>query len=1226
MVSDLRLVVFGGEALDLPSLSPWLERHGEERPLLINMYGITETTVHTTWRRLRQSDLARPGSAVGRPLSDLALHLLDRGGRPVPAGVPGEIHVGGAGVARGYLARPALTAERFVPDPFAGGNIGGGGGGLRLYRSGDLARWRADGDLEYLGRIDRQVKVRGYRIELGEIEAALAEHPGVREAAVMAREDRPGDVRLVGYVSSVAGVAAAQPDPLPQALAAFLAERLPGYMVPAAWVLLDRLPLTPNGKVDRAALPAPEERGGGGAYLAPRSPAEEVLAGIWEEVLERQRVGVEDDFFALGGHSLVAAQVTSRVLKAFSVELPLRALFERPTVAALAVEVERLRGSGATAGAPPLVRAPRGTEAPLSFTQERLWFFDQFSPGTAVYNVPLALALRGALSVPALAAALAAEVDRQEALRTRFVSVGGRPLQRVDPPWRPPLPLVDLRGLPPAVVGREIEHLVAVERTLPFDLSRGRLLRAVLLRREEEAFVLLLTFHHIMSDGWSMRVLARELTALYGAALAGLPSPLPELPLQFRDFAIWQRAWLQGEALERLLGAAVTRLAGVPHLDLPLDRPPEAGRYWMGVSGASPFRSGNLQLELDVAIDRQLERPLAPPGGEPLHDAPRRLHGPPAPAHRPGRLRGLGCHRGPDPRRFRAALRLLHQHPGHPRRGGGRPRLRRAPQTDAQGDPRRLRPPGPAVLVPRRGAPRGAAGGATPLRCLLPLATAEARDRGPRRRGRAVPGRGGRGRDRLHPRPRPGRGRQPPDGEPLLQSGALRPHDGPALAGTFRGAPGGRGGGPGAAAHRAAAPLRGRTPSGDGRGVVGEAVRLDGGPAPIGIWGEPADTASVAGAPAGRRARFLADGTVEASAPAPAGPAETKAAPAPAARELGEPARSLESLSPAKRKLLAKRIRGEAGSGGAPAGARREPALLVDLRPELPAAAAKRPPFFCVHAIGGAVLSYRELARLMGGEQPFYGIQAAGLAGGRAVDDLPAMAAQYAAAVEAVAPHGPYLLGGWSFGGVVAFEMARQMRQRGRPVALVALLDSWAPAFMPSLAFERHAREDDLVRLYLRDQAGLQGLDASWLDGEPPGMGEAAALDWLLARAHETGLLRASLSSAQVRPLLDVYRANVRAYSSYRAYRPRPGDDRLTLFRPRASLEPTNGWSAYASEPVEIHEMAADHYSMLMPPAVAGLADRLRSCIERALDADGRPVAADGPPVAFVPEAPEVRS
>jgi thioesterase domain-containing protein len=319
-------------------------------------------------------------------------------------------------------------------------------------------------------------------------------------------------------------------------------------------------------------------------------------------------------------------------------------------------------------------------------------------------------------------------------------------------------------------------------------------------------------------------------------------------------------------------------------------------------------------------------------------------------------------------------------------------------------------------------------------------------------------------------------------------------------------------------------------------------------------------------------------------------------------------ARGLESLSAAKRKLLARRIRGEAGSGGAPAGARRELSLLVDLQPERPAAAG-RPPFFCVHAIGGAVLSYRDLALQLGGEQPFYGIQAAGLAGGHAVDDLPAMAAQYAAAVEAAAPHGPYLLGGWSFGGVVAFEMARQMRQRGRPVALVALIDSWAPGVVPLSAA---VREDDIVRLYLRDQAGLQGLDASWLDGEPAGLDEAAALDWLLARAHETGLVRASVRLAQVRPILDVYRANVRAHT---AYRPQPGGGRVTLFRLRTSPEPTNGWSALADESVEVHEMAADHYSMLVPPAVAGLADRLRSCIERSLAA----AALDGPPVAFVP-------
>jgi amino acid adenylation domain-containing protein len=894
MVSDLRLVVFGGEALDPASLVPWLERHGEERPLLVNMYGITETTVHTTWRRLRQSDLARPGSVIGRPLSDLSLHLLDGGGRPVPIGVPGEIHVGGAGVARGYLARPALTAERFVPDPFVG-ETAGGVGGLRLYRSGDLARWRRDGDLEYLGRIDRQVKVRGFRIELGEIEAALAEHPGVREAAVVAREDRPGDVRLVGYVSS-----AAEARPSPQELAAFLAERLPGYMVPAAWVLLDRLPLTANGKVDRAALPAPEERGRAGAYLAPRSPVEQVLAGIWEEVLERQRVGVEDDFFALGGHSLVAAQVTSRVLKAFSVELPLRLLFEHPTVAALAAEVERLRGSGAATAAPPLVRAPPGTEAPLSFRQEWRWLIDQISPSDTGNNVPLALTLRGAVSVPAIAAALAAEVERHESLRTRFVSAGGRPVQRIDPPCRPPLPFVDLSGLPPAAAQREAARLAAVEWVFPLDVARGPLLRSVLLRLEEEVFVLLLTVHHIVSDGWSMRVLARELPALYAAARAGLPSPLPELPIQYRDFAIWQRGWLQGDALESLLGAAVTRLTGMPPLDLPLDRSPSARRL---------FGAGLLPFGLDVALTASLSA-LSRRQGASLF------------------MTVLAAFTG-----------LLRRHTG---RGdfpvatitAGRTRAELEPlvgyftntliiRAAAGGDP------GFGELLARtRGATLAAydhqdlpfsllvealrAAEGPPLFEILFLLQPPGSEV-------AAPG--------AEVAPFPVEGTQAQDFALVLDLVEA----GGGLSGTFSynqavfdstTALRWRGHLEALLAGVAADPARPLTElpllsAGERHQVTfewGEAVHVDGGPAPIGIWGE------LAGAPAGRRARRLADGTLEVSAPAHAGlaePAEAKAAPAFAApapiasREPGESARSLDSLSAAKRKLLAKRIRGE---------------------------------------------------------------------------------------------------------------------------------------------------------------------------------------------------------------------------------------------------------------------------------------------------------------------------
>ncbi|HEV7509115.1 MAG TPA: amino acid adenylation domain-containing protein [Thermoanaerobaculia bacterium] len=893
MVADLRLVVFGGEALDPASLSPWFERHGEERPLLVNMYGITETTVHTTWRRLRRSDLAQPGSAIGRPLSDLSLHLLDRGGRPVPIGVPGEIYVGGAGVARGYLARPALTAERFVPDPFAVGV-----GGQRLYRSGDLARWRRDGDLEYLGRIDRQVKVRGFRIELGEIEAALAEHPGVREAAVVAREDRPGDVRLVGYVSLAAG-----PDPSPQALAAFLAERLPGYMVPAAWVLLDRLPLTANGKVDRAALPAPEEHGEGGAYVAPRSPVEEVLAGIWEEVLELQRVGVEDDFFALGGHSLVAAQVTSRVLKAFSVDLPLRFLFEHPTVAALAAEVERLRGSGAAAAAPPLVRAPRGTEAPLSFRQEWRWLIDQLSPdsiGNRGHNVPLALKLRGAVSVPALAAALAAEVERHESLRTRFVAVGGKPVQRIDPPWRPPLPFVDLGGLPPAAAEREAARLAEAEWTFLFDIARGPLLHSFLLRLEEEVFVLLLTLHHIISDGWSMLVLGRELPALYRAARAGLPSPLPELPIQFRDFAIWQRGWLQGEALERLLGAAVARLAGMPRLDLPLDRPYSAQRY--------SSSSGLLPFGLDVALTDSLSV-LSRRQGASLF------------------MTVLAAFTG-----------LLRRHTG---RGdfpvaiisAGRTRAELEPlvgyftntlviRAAAEGDPSFGE-----LLARTRGATlaaydqqdlpfsflvealrAGGSGGPPRFEVLFLLQPQGSEVAAPDAEVAAFPVVGTQAQDF-------------PLVLDLVEAGG-------GLIGTFSHnqalidsttALRWRGHLEALLAGVAADPTWPLTElpllsAGERHQVTfewGEAVHVDGGPAPIGIWGE------LTGAPAAQRVRRLADGTLEVSAPAPAGlaePAEAKAAPAfvaPAPTAPSEPARSLDSLSAAKRKLLAKRIRGE---------------------------------------------------------------------------------------------------------------------------------------------------------------------------------------------------------------------------------------------------------------------------------------------------------------------------
>ncbi|HVT15727.1 MAG TPA: amino acid adenylation domain-containing protein, partial [Thermoanaerobaculia bacterium] len=569
----LRLVVFGGEALDPACLASWLERHGEERPRLVNMYGITEATVHVTCRRLGTRDLAAPThSPIGAGLEDLRLTVLDARGHPVPIGVAGELFVGGAGVARGYLGQPGLTAARFLPDP---GSAEPGG---RCYRSGDLARWRPAGGLDFLGRVDHQVKIRGVRIEPGEIEAVLAGHPAVRECVVVPRLDGPpaAEARLVAYVVPRAGGDGAE-------LRGFLAARLPPQMVPAAFVTLDALPLTPSGKVDRRALPAPREaEAGSGAEVSPSlaaDPIAQLVAGIWSEVLGRERVGIDDDFFVLGGHSLLATRVVSRLRGVLGVELTLRQLFAAPTVAQLAGVVRAARAAG-RAATPPIVPLPpeeRQGDLPASFAQQRLWLLDQIEPGSAAYNLPAAVRLRGVLAVEDLRRILAEVVRRHEALRTTLPARAAGPVQRIAPPTQaalPALPLVDLAGLPPGRVEELAHALAGAEARRPFDLQRGPLLRQTLLRLGEREHLLLMTLHHIVCDGWSLGVLLREIAVLAGALPHGLPAVLPELPVQYADFAVWQRRWLTGEVLERQLGYWKRQLAGAPRaLDLPTDRP-----------------------------------------------------------------------------------------------------------------------------------------------------------------------------------------------------------------------------------------------------------------------------------------------------------------------------------------------------------------------------------------------------------------------------------------------------------------------------------------------------------------------------------------------------------------------------------------------------------------------------------------------------------------------------
>jgi len=568
----LRYVVFGGEALGERRLGPWVGRRGVERPRLVNMYGITETTVHVTHREVT-ADLGE-GSRVGVALDDLRAYVLEGGGSPAPVGVAGELYVAGDGLARGYLNRPSLTAERFVPDPFSAEP------GARMYRSGDVARWLSSGELEYLGRADQQVKIRGFRIELGEIEAALLGHAGVAEAAVVAREEGTGDKRLVAYVVTGGEVGGAE-------LREHLRGRLPEYMVPAQFVQLERLPLTANGKLDRKALPAPQSTGEAtsGQFVAPRTPAEELVALAWADLLALPRVSALDNFFDLGGHSLLATRLVSRLRRSFGVDVPLRSLFEWPTVAGLAAEAERLVREGAGLSAPPLLPAGRDGELPLSFAQQRLWFLDQLEPGLASYNIPAAVRLEGDLDVGALRRALSEMVRRHESLRTVFAESDGSPLQVILPPSPVALEVTDLSGLDEEEREAEAGRLAAEEAQTPFDLSTGPLLRAALIRISDSEHVFLLTMHHIVSDGWSLGVLIEEVGALYEAYVRGEESPLPELEVQYADYAAWQRGWLQGEVLERQLSYWREQLSGAPPvLELPTDRPRPAVQSFRGAT------------------------------------------------------------------------------------------------------------------------------------------------------------------------------------------------------------------------------------------------------------------------------------------------------------------------------------------------------------------------------------------------------------------------------------------------------------------------------------------------------------------------------------------------------------------------------------------------------------------------------------------------------------------
>jgi natural product biosynthesis luciferase-like monooxygenase protein/amino acid adenylation domain-containing protein/FkbM family methyltransferase len=529
---------------------------------VFNLYGPSEDTTYSTFTLVKAEDSVL---SIGRPINNTQVYVLDRYLKPMPIGVPGELYIGGDGLASGYLNRPELTTQKFIRNPFNNHPDS------RLYRTGDLVRYLPNGNLEYLGRLDHQVKIRGFRIELGEIEALLRQHPDVRDVVVVAREDR-----LVAYLAAA--------DISVKTLRSFLGEKLPEFMIPAIFMILDTLPLTPNGKLDRRSLPVPEVNiwKSESEYVAPRTVVEEVLAAIWSEILGLEKVGIKDNFFALGGHSLLATQVISRLREAFQVELPLRSLFAAPTVADLSEEIDKIHHQATDVKTLPILTISRDRDLPLSFAQSRLWFLNQLDTSTTAYNITEAIRMTGLLNVVALHQSLNEVVQRHESLRTTFTTSEGQPSQVICPNLKLSLPIVDLSRLSTTQQQQEIQQLVTEEIKEPFDLIQGPLLQVKLLQLGETAHLLLLSMHHIISDGWSMGILIREIAALYEAYSTNQPSPLPELSVQYADFAVWQRQWLQGETLDRQLAYWKQQLACSSLLDLPTDRPRPAVQTFIG--------------------------------------------------------------------------------------------------------------------------------------------------------------------------------------------------------------------------------------------------------------------------------------------------------------------------------------------------------------------------------------------------------------------------------------------------------------------------------------------------------------------------------------------------------------------------------------------------------------------------------------------------------------------
>nr|AAZ03552.1 McnC [Microcystis sp. NIVA-CYA 172/5] len=590
-IPELQTIIVAGEACSEELIKQWATGRN-----FFNAYGPTETSVCATVEKWTDETLK---VTIGRPIANTQIYILDSHLQPVPIGVPGELHIGGMGLARGYLNRPELTQEKFIPNPFEKDEVipptplnKGGNEPSKLYKTGDLGRYLPDGKIEYLGRIDNQVKLRGFRIELGEIEALLNQNEAVQSSCVIVREDNLGDKRLVAYV-----VPQPEINLTINEIRQFLRAKLPDYMVPTAFVLLDTFPLTPNGKIDRRALPVPDLQRQG-EYIAPRNPIEEKMAQIWGEVLKLKRVSIEDNFFELGGHSLLATQVISRLQETFEIVVPLRYLFESPTIAQLSGVILKELQTGLGLKLPSIVPVNREEDIPLSWAQERLWFVNQLEGESGAYTIDLTMRLRGNLNVKALEKAFQAIIQRHEPLRTQFKLKDNLPIQAIDPNVTFTLPVVNLQNLSHSE--QQVKNLLLAAASEPFDLESGSVLRVKLWQVKTEEYVLLLAIHHIAADGWSLGVLVDELSVYYRSFCTGTKADLSDLSIQYADFAVWQRQWLTNEVLDRQLSYWKQQLTGVPLLhQLPTDRPRPA---------IQSFRGGTERLQLDSQLTQQLKK------------------------------------------------------------------------------------------------------------------------------------------------------------------------------------------------------------------------------------------------------------------------------------------------------------------------------------------------------------------------------------------------------------------------------------------------------------------------------------------------------------------------------------------------------------------------------------------------------------------------------------------